>query len=217
MESIETEGQQPKLGKEPLSDELVSIMESAPGKDDAALSKKRSSDKLEYKKLYNETYGNVPSSSSDDEDWSGTIAPRKRKKSTAEASSAPENGNASSSRRVSISDALKLNPEETEHKPRRKLNVKDTDLSPAELKGGTPATGSTGKRAGSSTHRRLGETKKQRLYESFKENQYPGRATKERLCKELGMTFQQVSKWFENTRWSFNNPSSNQETAAKRV
>ncbi|KAK8518861.1 hypothetical protein V6N13_017872 [Hibiscus sabdariffa] len=218
--AIDSEGQQPKLGKEPLGDELVSMMEPASGQGDAAHSKKRSSDRLDYKKLYDETYGNVPSSSSDDEDWRGTIAPRKRKKSSADASSAPENGNASSSRSVSISDALKLNPEEAEHKPRRNSrqnsNVKDADFSPAELKGGTPASGSSGKRVGS-THRRLGETEKQRLYESFKENQYPDRATKERLGKELGMTFQQVSKWFENTRWSFHHPSSNQETAAKRV
>lgn len=99
----------------------------------------------------------------------------------------------------------------------------------------------------------------QRLCESFRENQYPDRATKERLCEELDMTFRQVlpfstcnatkchifstisysflenlqqlnvvrlisgflfvkvSKWFENARWSFNHPTSNQEAAAKRV
>ncbi|KAE8730416.1 Auxin-responsive GH3 family protein [Hibiscus syriacus] len=209
--AIDSLWQLPKLGKEPLSDELVSIMESASGQDAAALSKKRITDKLDYKRLYDETYGNVPSSSSDDEDWSDTITPRKRKKITTEASSAPENGNASSSRSVLISDALKLISEEAEQKPRIKSrqnsNVKDSDLSPAELKGGTPASGSSGKRASSSTHRRLGETEKQRLYESFKENQYPDRATKERLGKELEMTFRQVSKWFENTRWSFNHPS----------
>lgn len=32
----------------------------------------------------------------------------------------------------------------------------------------------------------------QKLYKSFKENQYPDRATKESLAKELELTFQQV-------------------------
>ena len=83
----------------------------------------------------------------------------------------------------------------------------------------------------------------QRLYESFKENQYPGRATKESLAQEVGLTFQQVitfgialkvnafldfscdflnfsfflliqvNKWFDNTRWSFRH-SSHKETSA---
>ncbi|KAG8497992.1 hypothetical protein CXB51_007180 [Gossypium anomalum] len=217
--STDSKGQKPKLGgNESRSDEPSSIMDSASGQDGTAVSKKRSSEKLDYKKLYDETYVNFPSSSSDDEDWSDTIAPRKRKRFAAGASSGPENGNASSSRSVSISEGSKLN---TEHKLRRNMrqnsNFKDTNLSPAELKGGTSVSGSSGKKAGSSTHRRLGETEKQRLCESFRENQYPDRATKERLGKELDMTFRQVSKWFENARWSFNHPTSNQETAAKKV
>ena len=108
-----------------------------------------------------ETYGNVPSSSSDDEDWSDTTAPRKRKKCNAEAASAPPNGNAY----VGSSHGLKQNPEETEHKPRRKTqqksNYKDTDLSSAELQGGASASGSSGKKAGLSTYKRLGEAVKQ--------------------------------------------------------
>lgn len=109
-----------------------------------------------------ETYVDFPSSSSDDEDWSDTIAPRKRKRRAAGASSARENGNVSSSRSVSISEGSKLNPE---HKLRRNMrqnsNFKDTNVSPAELKRGTSVSGSSGKKAGSSTHRRLGETEKQ--------------------------------------------------------
>ncbi|XWS39896.1 hypothetical protein CRYUN_Cryun18bG0093900 [Craigia yunnanensis] len=220
--SRDSKRRKPKLGgKEFLNDELLSIIESASKQDGAAVSKKRSNERLDYKRLYDETYGSVPSSSSDDEDWSDTTAPRKKKKCTAEAASALANGNASVSRSVSVSDGLKQNPEETEHTPRRKTrqksNFKDTDLSPAELQGGTSVYGSSGKKAGSSTYKRLGEAVKQRLYKSFKENQYPDRATKESLAKELEMTFQQVTKWFENARWSFNNSPSIRETTAKKV
>ncbi|XWS54719.1 hypothetical protein CRYUN_Cryun10bG0113700 [Craigia yunnanensis] len=219
--SGDSKRRKPKLGgKESLNDELLSIMESASRHDAAAASKKRSNERLDYKRLYDETYGTVSSSSSDDEDWSDTIAPRKRKKCTAEAASAPANGNASVSMSVLVSDGLKQNPEETEHKPRRKTrqksNFKDTDLSPAELQGGSSVSGSNGKNAGSSTYRRLGETVKQRLYKSFKENQYPDRATKDSLAKELEMTLQQVSKWFDNARWSFNNSPSIHETTSRK-
>ncbi|XP_017971445.1 PREDICTED: homeobox protein HAT3.1 [Theobroma cacao] len=212
----------PKLGeKESMNDELLSIMEPASEQDGSAISKKRSIERLDYKRLYDETYGNVPSSSSDDEDWSDITAPRKRNKCTAEVASAPENGNVSVSRTVSVSDGLKQNPEETEHKPRRKTRqmsrFKDTDSSPAEIQGNTSVSGSSGKKAGSSTYKRLGEAVKQRLYKSFKENQYPDRATKQSLAKELDMTFQQVSKWFDNARWSFNNSPSSHETIANNA
>ncbi|XWS68094.1 hypothetical protein CRYUN_Cryun04dG0060700 [Craigia yunnanensis] len=216
--SRDSKRRKPKLGgKKSLNDELLSIMESASGQDGAVVSKKRGNERLDYKRLYDETYGNVPCSSSDDEDWSDTTAPRKRKKCNGEAAAAPPNGNAS----VSSSDGLKQNAEETEHKPRRKTrqksNYKDTDLSSAELQGGASASCSSGKKAGLSTYKRLEEAVKQRLYKSFKENQYPDRAMKESLAKELEMTLQQVSKWFDNARWSFNNSSSIHETAAKKV
>ncbi|XP_022745506.1 homeobox protein HAT3.1-like isoform X2 [Durio zibethinus] len=221
--SRDSKRQKPKLGgRESLNDELLSVMESASEQDGAAASKKRSIERLDYKRLYDETYGSVSSSSSDDDYWNDATALRKRKKCAAEAASAAAaNGNVSVSRSVSVSDGLKLYPEGTEHKPRRKTrqksNLKDTDLSPAELQVGTSVSGSSGKKVGSSTYRRLGEAVKQRLHSSFKENQYPDRATKESLAKELEMTFQQVSKWFENARWSFNNSPSINETTAKKV
>ncbi|KAK8564266.1 hypothetical protein V6N12_036394 [Hibiscus sabdariffa] len=66
-------------GKKSMNDELLSIMESASGEDDATVSDKRSIQRLDYKRLYDETYGNVPSSSSDDEDWNDASAPKKRR------------------------------------------------------------------------------------------------------------------------------------------
>ncbi|XVF45026.1 hypothetical protein PTKIN_Ptkin02bG0172800 [Pterospermum kingtungense] len=219
MSSRDSERPKPKLGgKKSLNDELLSIMESESGQDGAAVSKKRSTERLDYKRLYDETYGNIPCSSSDDEDWSDATAPRKKKKCNAEAASAPSDGNASAIKSVSVSNGLKQNLEETENEPRRKTRQKSDDkvkdLSTAELQGDTSASGSSGKKAGSSTYKRLGEAVKQKLYKSFKENQYPDRATKENLAKELELTFQQVSKWFDNARWSFNNPPS---TKAKIV
>ncbi|KAE8708267.1 Auxin-responsive GH3 family protein [Hibiscus syriacus] len=79
-----------------LNDELLSIMELASGEDDAIVSKKRNNERLDYKRLYDETYGDAPSSCSDDEDWiHDAAAPRKKLKRTAEAASASSNGNAS--------------------------------------------------------------------------------------------------------------------------
>uniref|UniRef100_A0A0A8Y1I0 Homeobox domain-containing protein n=1 Tax=Arundo donax TaxID=35708 RepID=A0A0A8Y1I0_ARUDO len=40
----------------------------------------------------------------------------------------------------------------------------------------------------------------QRLHEHFNTEQYPSRAVKESLAEELGLTFRQVSKWFESRR-----------------
>ncbi|OMO63308.1 hypothetical protein COLO4_32568 [Corchorus olitorius] len=196
-------------GKASLNDELTEL---ASEQDGSTFSKKRTIERLDYKRLYDETYGNVPSSSSDDENWGDTTMPRKRRKQTAEAISAPANGNVSASSRPLASNNLKQSPKESEHKSRRKTRqtskLKDTDSSPAELQGGTSVPSSSGKKAGSSSYRRLGEAEKQRLYSSFKENQYPDRATKESLAKELEMTLQQVSKWFDNTRWSYHNTPS---------
>lgn len=200
----------PKLGgKKSLNDELLSIAESASGQDGAAVSKKRSNERLDYKRLYDEAYGNVPSSSSDDEDWSDTTAPRKKKKCNSEVASAASDGNASVTRSL----------EEIDHKPRRKTQQKSNKVkdSPRAEFQDASASGSSGKKAGSSTYRRLGEDVKQKLYKSFKENQYPDRATKESLAKELELTFQQVSKWFDNARWSFNNPPSTHQAIAKNV
>ncbi|GMJ00558.1 hypothetical protein HRI_003725000 [Hibiscus trionum] len=90
-------------GKESLNDELLSIMESASGQDGAFVSEKRGNERLDYKRLYDETYGDVPSSSSDDEDWSDAAAPRKRLKCTVEAASTSLNGKASKHVVVTVS------------------------------------------------------------------------------------------------------------------
>lgn len=51
--SRDSNRQKPKLGrKETLNDELISIMESASGQDVAAISKKRTNERSDYKRLY---------------------------------------------------------------------------------------------------------------------------------------------------------------------
>ncbi|KAK8561311.1 hypothetical protein V6N13_149515 [Hibiscus sabdariffa] len=209
-------------GKKPMNDELLSIMESASGEDDATVSDKRSNQRLDYKRLYDETYGNVPSSSSDDEDWNDASAPRKKKKLNGEVASAQPNGNASLTRSVSVSNGLKQKPEDTEHTPRRntrqrsshkamaatpvssgkkaglttpancKGTAKSPTKSPAKSPRGISIPRSSGKQARSSTYKRLGEAVIQGLYNSFKQNQYPDRSAKENLAKELGITLLQV-------------------------
>ncbi|GKV43215.1 hypothetical protein SLEP1_g50532 [Rubroshorea leprosula] len=214
--SKDSKEQSSRIGrkKESMNNDRLSILESAPGQDGSApVNEKRSIERLDYKKLYDETYGNFPSGSSDDEDWSDASAPRKKKKSIGRAISASRSGDDFVSNNADISDL-----EETEHKPRRthhqKANSENTSDSPAKLHGGPSRSGSSGKGTGSSAHKRLGEAVKQKLYESFKVNQYPDRATKESLAADLGITAMQVSKWFANTRWFVNHPSSVDEAAA---
>ncbi|KAK8360319.1 hypothetical protein V6Z12_A04G155200 [Gossypium hirsutum] len=264
--SRKSKSKKPKLsGKKSLNSEVLTTMEPASGEDDATVSEKRSIPRLDYKRLYDETYGNVPSSSSDDEDWNDGTAPRKKKIRNAEVATTSANGNASPTGSVSVSNGLKKNPgekraprrsanglkqnrgeqhtpkrsanglkqkPEEDHTPRRctrkKSNQKGTARSPAKLPKATPKSpaklpeptptpGSSGKKAGSSTYKRLGEAVTQGLQSSFKQNQYPDRAMKESLAKELGITFRQVSKWFENARWFFNNSNNVSGASPKKV
>lgn len=57
----------------------------------------------------------------------------------------------------------------------------------------------------------------QGLLKSFKENQFPDRATRDNLAKELGITQHQVRKWFENARWSFRHTSRMESKLAESV
>ncbi|KAG8500356.1 hypothetical protein CXB51_004249 [Gossypium anomalum] len=264
--SRKSKSKKPKLsGKKSLNSEVLTTMEPASGEYDATVSEKRSIPRLDYKRLYDETYGNVPSSSSDDEDWNDGTAPRKKKIRNAEVATTSANGNASPTGSVPVSNGLKKNPGEKraprrsanglkqnrgeQHTPKRSANglkqnpeedrtprrrtrkksnqkgtaksptklPKATPKSPAKLLEPTPTPGSSGKKAGSSTYKRLGEAVTQGLQSSFKQNKYPDRAMKESLAKELGITFRQVSKWFENARWFFNNSNNVSGASPKKV
>ncbi|KAM7482449.1 hypothetical protein LguiB_007032 [Lonicera macranthoides] len=152
--------------------------------DSAPLSGKRHVQRLDYKKLHDEEYGNASSDSSD-EDYTDSDAPKKRENNRGKVAS--------------------VSPErESERTPKRRTSKKlDVEGPSSSL----ARPWSAGKSTSKSTYKRLGETVTQRLSESFKENQYPDQAIKEELAKELGITAHQVNKWFVNTRWSFRHPS----------
>ncbi|KAL6964076.1 hypothetical protein U1Q18_035131 [Sarracenia purpurea var. burkii] len=170
--------------KQSLNAELLFLLESGPGQGDSTpLSGKRHVERLDYKKLYDDTYGNDSSDSSDG-DWTDAAdAPKKRRKHNQGES------------------------ERTQRKVCEKLYVEGSYNSPAKSYKVSSEQDSSFSSTKKSTYRRLGEAVTQGLLRSFKENQYPERATKENLAKELGITAHQVSKWFENARWSFRHSS----------
>ncbi|KAI4298527.1 hypothetical protein L6164_032075 [Bauhinia variegata] len=177
-----------KVGKkQSLADELSSLTEPDPGLEDSnPVYGKRNIERLDYKKLYDETFQNVQSNSSDDEDWTETTTPSRRKTFTNNVDPVSPDGN--------------QKKKETAHTHRR-----NTRQRKVESTGNSPIKSSEGSRP--STYRRLSEAVVQRLDKSFKQNQYPARAAKESLAQELGITLQQVNKWFENARWKFRHSS----------
>ncbi|KAK4752153.1 hypothetical protein SAY87_020951 [Trapa incisa] len=164
--------------KQTISDELKSLMEPEPGESVVTpVSARRTIERLDYKKLYDETYGRTSSDSSDDEDWGNTS--RKQKRSDKEEKQQKDKAN------VCI------------NKTRGRQKPGSTNTSTADKASG-------GKHQPSSE--RLGETAKKRLYDAFNLNHYPDRATKESLAAELGITWQKVDKWFGNARWCLYHP-----------
>ncbi|KDP44446.1 hypothetical protein JCGZ_16279 [Jatropha curcas] len=222
-------------GKQSTHSEL-SLLDLNSRKDGSGpISGKRDVERLDYKKLYDETYGNASSDSSDDEDFTDDVEPRKRRKETYGSTSSDssddedfiddveprkrrrstEVGQASVNANAFVSKTAKQDTTPKRH--RQKSKFANTSTSSTKGHEGASPSSSSGKPVKSSGYRRLGETVTQGLYKSFKENQYPDRAKKESLAKELGITFQQVSKWFENTRWSFNHPPSTDASTVRKT
>ncbi|MED6170675.1 hypothetical protein PIB30_033239 [Stylosanthes scabra] len=180
-----------KVGKKPsVADELSSLLEADPGQESyTPISGKRNVERLDYKKLYDETY---KSETSDDEDWNATPSPSRKKNLTGKLTPVSPNRKATN---------------DSTHTLRSEDKAENTNNSAAKSLEGSGKLGSGEKKRRSSTYNRLGDAAIQRLYKSFKENQYPDRATKESLAQEIGLTLQQVSKWFDNNRWSFRHSS----------
>ncbi|XP_023771901.1 pathogenesis-related homeodomain protein [Lactuca sativa] len=159
--------------------------------DSAPITARRHVQRLDYKKLHDEAYGNVSSDSSD-EDFSDSEGP-KRRKNTKEAKG---------------EDLNKKQKESDSTTPVRK-NGKKVDVegkNGTSARKGSSAAGSGDKSGAKSSNKKLGEAVTKRLYEIFKENKYPNRNIKENLMKELNLTLNQVSKWFENARRSSKHP-----------
>ncbi|XP_042009772.1 pathogenesis-related homeodomain protein-like [Salvia splendens] len=186
-EEISTVG---RKKRQSLKDELSYLAEASA----EPLSRKRHVERLDYKKLNDETYGDSASDSSD-EDFDDTI--RKRTKADRDGLKFFDETPVTPSNTHKVDE----NQIEKKHIPKRtRRNHSDGRTTESSAKAAS-ASASAKK---STQKRRLGESTTKRLLAAFNENQYPDRATKENLAKELGLDFRQVRKWFDNTRWSFN-------------
>ncbi|KAL6845576.1 hypothetical protein ACP4OV_025071 [Aristida adscensionis] len=144
------------------------------------ISSRRQVERLDYKELYDEAYGEESSNSSDDEEWSG------KENSETDESVRP-------AKRVSRrASAGPLNNQHTTKSVRLcgSVNQQQTEVLRSN---------------GSSSAARKGHFDpiiRQKLKLHFEKEPYPSRATKESLAQELGLTFIQVDKWFASTRHS---------------
>ncbi|RAL45336.1 hypothetical protein DM860_014746 [Cuscuta australis] len=166
-------------GPHSLKGEVEFLMQSY----ETLASGKRHIERLDYKKLHDETFG-VASSDSSDEDYEDNSASKNRKKRSDKA--------ALKSSDQSPVDTTVKNASRTSSKKRKADSLVESE------------SGLSSKR---NTRLKYGDDVIKRLYESFKKNHYPKREVKESLAKELGLAVQQVNKWFNNTRWSFNHLS----------
>ncbi|CAN0898219.1 Homeobox protein HAZ1 [Linum grandiflorum] len=185
-----------------LSNELLSTSKAVEGIDGSlSLAGKRNLGRLDYKKLYDETYGNGSSDSSDDEDYTGTVRKKVRKVSTETAPFSTARRDVvgkSALRSLEIKQSLGDNEFTPEKRSSRKHIVRDEDQGSSLP---TPI------RKRNAIYKKLGEAATQILRKSFEENQYPNHSTKDKLAKELELTVRQVAKWFENARWNYKHPA----------
>ncbi|XP_042061486.1 pathogenesis-related homeodomain protein-like [Salvia splendens] len=179
--------------RQSLKDELSYLTEASA----EPLSRKRHVERLDYKKLNDETYGNSSSDSSDEDFDDATITRKRTKTDHDEVKFSVE----------TVVTASNTNKED-ENQTVKKRNSKGTRRNNSD--------GCASASAKKPTPKRLGEAATQRLLASFNENQYPDRATKENLAKELGLEVRQVGKWFENARWSFNHRPRVESDSAER-
>ncbi|AQK94822.1 homeobox1 [Zea mays] len=149
-------------------------------------SRRRQAERLDYKKLYDEAYGEASSDSSDDEEWSGKNTPIIKSNEEGEANSPAGKG----SRVVHHNDELTTqSTKKSLHSIHGSVDEKPGDLT----SNGSNSTARKG---------HFGPVINQKLHEHFKTQPYPSRSVKESLAEELGLTFRQVNKWFETRRHS---------------
>lgn len=190
--------------RQSLKDEVSYLMKAC----GEVVSRRRQVERLDYKKLNDETYGNSSSGSSD-EDFDDN-APTKRRRTSHEKTVvvSPDKSKITMNTK-NTRDGIR---QESKHLPKRPETLSNDEIA-NELPKDFSASVDTKK----SANKRLGEAATQRLYASFSENQYPDRAAKENLASELGLTFRQVNKWFDNARWSFNHRRMESNTTKKHV
>ncbi|KAJ0264485.1 Homeobox protein [Hirschfeldia incana] len=162
---------------------------------------RRKVERLDYKKLYDEEYENVPTSSSDDEDWDKIVG-KEDDESADEGDTLP------------LKQPSKAEDHTSTRKPTQKPkreNKKVTLKAPEE----TPRENGCSVEKSSSASAKKTNPKTQRLFESFNENRYPDVTTRDNLAKELQMTVKQVDTWFRNTRFTTSKTMASKEDVDK--
>ncbi|KAM0862295.1 hypothetical protein ACQ4PT_045357 [Festuca glaucescens] len=151
---------------------------------------RRQVQKLDYKKLYDDAYGDAPSDSSDGEEWSGKSTFKEDDEERNEVDSFARN----SSRGAR---AVQQNSEFSPQSTRQSLHPDGIHGLVNGLHAGEPTSDGSNSKA---KKRQFGPIINEKLNKHFTIDQYPSRAVKESLAQELGLTFRQVNKWFESTR-----------------
>ncbi|KAF8081223.1 hypothetical protein N665_0899s0012 [Sinapis alba] len=193
-----------KLGgkKSKLPDVSISKSDTGIGDDSLVdVPGRRKVERLDYKKLYDEEYENVPTSSSDDEDWD-KIGGKEDSESADEGDTVPLKQPSKAEDHTSTQKATQ--------KPKREYK-KANLIAPQE----TPIeNGCSGEKRSSASSKQT-NLRTQRLFESFHENRYPDITTRENLAKELQMTVKQVNNWFGNTRFTSSKTMASKEDVEK--
>lgn len=202
-----------------MNSELLSLLEPGSQSDPSPVPGKRQRERLDYKRLHDEEYGNEPSDSSDDEDFvEADSSPRQKDDGAGKESSLSGKADSkTATRKRNTKGVQKKDSEEnvttSKRRGRPQKDIHGASNTAAEMQIDTPEpdlVSKGSKSSSSSKYKPLGEAVTERLYESFKENQYPTRDTKEKLAKDLGITVQQITKWFGNARWSARRQSSSE-------
>ncbi|CAA0806791.1 Homeobox protein HAT3.1 [Striga hermonthica] len=194
--------------RQTLKDELLYLTETSV----EPISSKRRIERLDYKKLNDETFGNSSSDSSDedfDDATSGddTTSPKRRRTSCATTRV--------KCKTPDVENSINSNGEN--QKERKQLPTRSRrKVADGGPNGSSTRVGSTSSGSKRPAPKRLGEATTQRLYASFNENQYPDKSVRENLAQELGITVLQVSKWFSNARWSFNHKPKTEPNSTKK-
>ncbi|XP_010556006.1 PREDICTED: homeobox protein HAT3.1 [Tarenaya hassleriana] len=173
-------------------EQSVQVSESDSGNEAVRdVPRRRSTERLDYKKLYDEAYGHVPSSSSDDEDWGNTA-----RTTDHDSDSEDETTNWNEEDNGSLKQSSHANHTRKREQKSKSVKKSETQITAEEV---ANENGSLGEESKSSSDRKL---RTLRLSKAFQENRYPDVATKENLARELGMTVTQVNNWFRNRRSS---------------
>uniref|UniRef100_A0ACD5U0T3 Uncharacterized protein n=1 Tax=Avena sativa TaxID=4498 RepID=A0ACD5U0T3_AVESA len=141
---------------------------------------------LDSKELSDEANQEAPFDSKRDEDLPEKSTPEKHNGKPSEAGSfVPKNSRSTGT----VSQSNEFTPQSAAQNLHGSVNGKHAE----ELL--TPNGSNSAVQKG-----KYGPIVNQKLLELFKTDQYPSRSVKESLAQELGLTFNQVSKWFESKR-----------------